>query len=83
MDVKCPLCREPWDNDTIHDYAEEASSTYAEVSKLFRTKGCGVAFSSWGISCEKSSDNSDLLALAELLGDDLDGYAAMVEDFGL
>ena len=83
MDIKCPFCREPWDNDSIHDYAGEVDSTYAEVSKLFRTTGCGVAFSEWGITCEKSSRNGDLLALAELLGDDLDGYASMVEDFGL
>lgn len=83
MDIKCPFCREPWDNETIHDYAGEVDSTYAEVSKLFRTKGCGVAFSQWGITCEKSAYSGDLLALADLLGDDLDGYAAMVEDFGL
>jgi len=83
MDIKCPFCREPWDNDSIHDYAGEVDSTYAEVSKLFRTKGCGVAFSEWGITCKKSARNGDLLALAELLGDDLDGYASMVEDLGL
>jgi hypothetical protein len=83
MDIKCPICREPWDNDTIHDYAGETGSTYAEVSKLFRTKGCGVAFDDWGITCEKSQGSEILSELADLLGDDLDGYASMVEDLGL
>lgn len=23
MDIYCPLCREPWDNDTIHDKTKE------------------------------------------------------------
>jgi hypothetical protein len=83
MDIKCPICREPWDNDTIHDYADEASSTYAEISKVFRTKGCGVAFSAWSIPCEKAEGSEMLSALADLLGDDIDGYASMVEDLGL
>ena len=83
MDIKCPKCREPWDNDTIHDYADEIGSTYAEVSKLFRTKGCGVAFDEWGITCEKAEGSETLSVLADLLGDDIDGYASMVEDLGL
>jgi hypothetical protein len=83
MDVKCPICAEPWENETIHDYASEYSSTYAQVAKLFRTKGCGVAFDSWDVTCEKSENSEMLSALADLLGDDLDGYASMVEDFGL
>lgn len=84
MDIKCPKCGEPWENDSLHEYAEEAGSTYAQVAKTFRVKGCGTAFAGWGVSTCVADGKSELRnALADLLGDDMDGYAAMCEDFAL
>lgn len=82
MDIICPICAEPWEIDTLHDYAEEQDQTFAQVSKAFRTKGCGKAFDAWGITTCKADDRAGMrLVLADLLGDDIDGYAALMEDF--
>lgn len=83
MDIICPKCREPWETDTLHDYADEWETTYREVAKAFRTLGCGQAFSEWGVSCHTEKGAEARFAMADLLGDDIDGYAAMCEDFGL
>lgn len=83
MDVTCPKCGEPWENDTLHDYAEEVGSTYREIARQFRTKGCGVAFSNWGVTCHADDRSAMRTALADLLGDDMDGYASLCEDFRL
>lgn len=83
MDILCPKCGEPWEMDTLHDYADEAGTTYAVVSRTFRRKGCGEAFQMWEVTCEKRAGSEARSALADLLGDDIDGYAALCEDFGL
>lgn len=89
MDIRCPKCGEPWDLDTIHEAADEQDSTYEKVSADFRSRGC-VAFG-WG-GCSTPSTEVDAHyglppqvaagALYDLLGDDLDGAAAMLEDMG-
>lgn len=99
MDLYCPICLEPWDNDTLHDVADEAAfdndterDSYAKVAALFRTKGCGVAFFGTGYQhghCrppEPQDDGFERSAVGiiyELLGDDMDGAASMMEDLGL
>lgn len=83
MDIMCPNCGEPWEFETLHDYAEENGSTYAKVAKVFRTKGCGEAFSAWRITCIKDENAESRFVLAEVLGDDMDGYASMMQDFRL
>lgn len=81
MDIICPKCGEPWDNDEIHSYAEENASTYSKVAKVFRTKGCGVAFEAWSLGpCKADRDSAIRYALADLSDDDMDGYAADMED---
>lgn len=92
MDLICPKCLEPWDFDTIHEVAKELNSTFENTASRFRTLGCGPTFkdtSFGGSPCEeptseKGKDRSAVAsALADLLGDDMDGYAAMMEDFDL
>lgn len=85
MDIKCPKCAEPWEIDTIHDYVDECGSDFNTQYKLFRTKGCGVAFSEWGVTCAPvDSDQTYILGeMADLFGDDVDGYASLIEDFSL
>jgi hypothetical protein len=50
---------------------------------VFRTRGCGEAFAEWRITCIPDKDAEARTMLAEVLGDDVDGYAATLEDFGL
>ena len=75
MDLICTNCGEPWDMDTVlHDEPEE-----------FTRQGAAI------VHCPACKENGKpppelrekLLAAREagdLLGDDVDGYAAMLED---
>ena len=82
MDIYCPVCGEPWENDTLHDYAEETNSTYKNVYRSFINDGCGTAFSTWGVTCEPNpSMRTHLMGvLAEIMGDDVDGIMSGMED---
>ena len=42
MDIYCRKCSEPWDNDELHEVAEEHGRTYDEVRELFARNGCAV-----------------------------------------
>lgn len=93
-DIRCPRCCEPWDIDEIHQYvlevvemfpAEVERTTFKNVYRLFRSEGCGVAFDAWEVSCEpdRSGRGAVLRSLGDLLGDDVDGFAALCEDFDM
>jgi hypothetical protein len=92
MDIYCPVrgCGEPWDHDTLHEVAEEEGKSYNEVMRAFQSKGCEVIFGqphnirddepvdkSYGLPASMAAE-----ALYDLLGDDMDGAAAMMEDMG-
>jgi hypothetical protein len=82
MDVYCRNCGEPWENETLHEVAEEMGKTYSQVAKAFSTKGC-KAFdgSDYETShCTADSRANARGAIADLLGDDMDGMSAMLED---
>lgn len=85
MDIKCPKCAEPWEVDTIHDYVDAHGSDFDTQYKLFRTKGCGVAFVKWSVKCEPvDSEQTHILAeMADMFGDDVDAYASFVDEFRL
>ena len=84
MDIICPICAEPFDMDELHDNEEGLS--FKEAYKRFRTEGCGEIF---GTSCRPPEDEvgkeraAVASALSDLLGDDADGFAAMMEDYEL
>lgn len=83
MDIYCPVCAEPWDNDTLHEYAEENDSTYNKVYRAFMNDGCGVAFATWNIdTCEKVDNMTTSLmsVLVDIMGDDVDGIMSGMED---
>jgi len=84
MDIYCPVCGEPWENDTLHDYAEESESTYKAVYSKFFSDGCGEAFKTWGITCERNDANAGRAYISsvmhDLLGDDVDGIMSSMED---
>lgn len=83
MDIICPVCAEPWDMSELHE-AEGMSFTAA--NNLFHTKGCGAVF---GGSCKPVTDPGGRLradvsaAMFDMMGDDVDGIAAMMEDFDM
>jgi hypothetical protein len=125
MDMICPRCTEPWDNDSLHEEVEARASygltlehdgsvaDYRQVAAEFRQYGCGFALASfiggregylarWDwtpiirtnpdgsntistkrrVSCVKVSSmrQAAASALADLLGDDTDGYMSMMDD---
>lgn len=88
MDLYCSKCGEPVENDELHDYAASLRMPYADVAQDFRSNGCSAV----GMTCSSPSTSVDPTfgltrqeasgALYDLLGDDMDGTAAMMEDLG-
>lgn len=81
MDIRCPKCGEPWEIDSLH---EVDGMTFAQARKKFYKVGCEVFDSSHGYD----DSNASLIAQMgqELMGDDVDGLASMMDDaefFGL
>jgi hypothetical protein len=76
MDLYCPRCSEPWDLDELH-YVD--GLTFDQARRAFRAEGCGA----FGTRCERDGGlRAEASAvLMDLLGDDVDGVAAMLEDF--
>lgn len=94
MDIRCRRCAEPWDHDTIHEEVEERAAQgehadYHTVAAEFRAKGCAAfrAFmgrpEDWRCERQRTATTEAAGALYDLLGDDMDGAAAMLEDFAL
>ncbi len=83
MDIYCPKCGEPLDNDCLHDEADEQGISYAEVAANFRAKGCeALTVYGNGEPCVPTGSYraAAMDALYDLLGDDMDGAASMMED---
>jgi len=86
MDIYYHRCGEPWEIDTFHDIADERGETFAVVMSAFQREGCGAT--GWVAKCERATGDGARMrgdlsaALADMLGDDVDGIAAMLEDFG-
>lgn len=82
MDINCPKCGEPVDFDELHCVADENGTSFDTVSRQFRAQGCKAL----GSRCNPTPDRDTAAAASamyELLGDDLDGAAAMLEDMGM
>jgi hypothetical protein len=82
MDIWCGRCGEPWDIDTLHDVAGDTGASFSDVRAAFGSVGC----ESLGGRCNADEVGGDRAAIADalgdLLGDDVDGLAAMLDDFG-
>jgi hypothetical protein len=76
MDIICPRCLEPWDSSYVqHEMTPE------EREDLQTGKGCSCACrANPPSSSEKTAGAS---AALQLRGEDLDGAAALTENFGL
>ena len=77
MDIYCPVCGEPWDSRELRG----RKGGYAAALRRFGSDGCA----SFGLPHDGPfDDKATLSAIAfDLLGDDIDGIASLMEDFGL
>lgn len=87
MDIKCPICAEPWEMDSLHEVAEILGTSFNTERNRFRKWGCAAIVEGWEGRrayervCEQTEKGQILAALMDLAGEDIDGYAADVEDF--
>ena len=66
--------------DSLHDLIEEGCEDYHKAVSLFRNKGCEAFGCSHNpVPMTKTADVSSLMF--EVLGDDTDGIASMMDDF--
>lgn len=79
MDIYCSKCGEPWEIDSIHDVAEELQFSFDEALKAFKKQGCEILGASHGEVNENRA--AAVSVLFDIMGDDVDGIAAMLEDF--
>ncbi len=80
MDIFCPKCAEPVELDYLHTVADDNDTTFDVELGRFQTLGCEAI----GASHNPNRDTgraSAAAAMYDLLGDDIDGAAAMLEDF--
>lgn len=76
MDIYCPVCGEPWNLDALHDVPGVA---FESARRRFAREGCRV-FGSTHNSAVDSDRAAKSAVLHQLLGDDIDGIAALMED---
>ena len=85
MDINCPRCAEPVEIDYLHDIADHDGTTFREVLHGFQADGCEAihAVCNPRVSDRDRARAAGAAMLYEILGDDIDGAAAMLEDFAL
>jgi hypothetical protein len=90
MDIYCPRCGEPWDIDSLHEETDHRQGSGEEISfngvrRDFSRRGC-LALTGYGVSevdCRRDTGNARAMAssaLMGILGDDIDGVAALMDD---
>lgn len=81
MDIYCAQCGEPWDMDTIHDVVADRhdGSTFDTIRTEFYRTGCLALGGRHGTG----TGHPAIAAAMELLGDDVDGMASILDDFGM
>lgn len=87
MTIRCPKCGEPWTFDSLHTEVDRRknggleSATFDEVRKDFYRRGC-AALDECPCNEDKTTEIASMAgALYEMLGDTIDGAAAMLEDY--
>jgi hypothetical protein len=80
MDILCPVCAEPVDNDELHSYAKEIESTYRAVAADYRKRGCEAIGMKHNTTNSPSSVAENARVVYDILGDDMDGAMAELAD---
>lgn len=78
MDIYCPKCSEPFDTAEFEFIADEQHITMSEATRNFLTVGCSTV----GMRCSGTGGmrGEATAVLAEMLDDDVDGLASMLDD---
>ena len=96
MDIYCPKCGEPWDIDSLHGEVEvrladipnrsSYEKTFETVRQDFYRRGCVALRATCGCVLPETDSTFGLTraeasaSLMEMLGDDIDGVASMLDD---
>ena len=85
MDVRCMKCGEPWDLDEFHEEAALTGETFQQVQRRFRRQGCSALDGAQcnSVPCEDETGMAVIAAAFEVMGDDVDGIASELADWGL
>lgn len=86
--IYCPKCGQEEDLDVLHEEASESERTFEEVRVDYYANGCKALAMLYGGSvedeCRANQGNaaraSASAALMDLMGEDIDGVSAMMED---
>ena len=80
MDLPCTNCGEPWDMDyVLHEAPNEFTRTHGRIDRCPTCPATGRP----QLSAAKRARLDAIAELADMLGNDIDGLAAELEDFGL
>jgi hypothetical protein len=77
MDIYCLKCGEPWDLIHVMDNKDEFVFAEENTGKITKCPCCEEVVD---LTKEERGRLDSLSALADIMGDDIDGYAAFVED---
>ena len=88
MDIYCGRCGEPWDIESLHEETDYRRSlglptSVASVRADFAARGCVTFSFATDTQCELDTGNVRAMAsgaLMDLLGDDIDGVASLLDD---
>lgn len=79
MDIRCPQCAEPWEIDALHDEAADRGEDFAVIRADFYRRGCEALFTAHA----PVKASPAIAEVYQLLGDDVDGAAVLLEDLEL
>lgn len=81
MDIKCVKCGEPWDMSELHEMGDWVGEelSYSDARERFYATGCEAFGSKHG----DGKADAGIGVLYDLLGDDVDGAASLMEDLGI
>lgn len=78
MDIRCPVCGEPWDIDELHEVAKEKRVSFSKVRNGFANRGCEAIDASHNANVQPGA--AEAAILFDMMGDDIDGVAALLDD---
>lgn len=81
MDLICVNCGEPWDMD--HVLHEEPESFERKGGVIKHCPCCPNDGSAPELDTDKQAKLEIIETLGEIMGDDVDGFASELEDYGL
>lgn len=84
MDLLCPRCSEPWDLEELHHvYRGDDHIPFDDARQMFYKIGCAAMDGDTVPSCNErvTLTTEATSVIYELLGDDVDGAAALLDDF--